>query len=454
MDPLPDDFAVGDSPTPASNGVHLALVPGLEWRLSSHLALDLSLLVDLFGVSRTDLRPVSEEDASTGLDWQARLGHGWAFGEALAINYGAAAMNEYVRNANFNQISPRSWLSNVKEGFTYDDNDFSTNQFIHPFNGSQYYNAARSNGLAYWPSYGVALVGALHSELAGETHPMSFNDLISTGVGGAALGEVQYRFSSMMLDNAATGSRRFFREAASFVVDPIRGFNRILSGRAWRVRPNPSNPIDTNPIGQHNRLNVGLRRIGDGPSLLRRSTNSGFMEYQHVHGNVFDNPRRQPFDYFRFNGRIYFGDKTAIGRLMLHGNLWTTSVGDCKRPRHVAAIAQHFEYINSNAYEYGGQSIGPSFYSRWGSFGQFTMESRLDLMATLLGAVNSEGAAVATVADQERIREYDYGPGGGGGILVSITYRQRPLLTARYRLHYLQVTNGWLYQTDEFGLDA
>jgi hypothetical protein len=195
MDPLPDDFEIGDSPTPSSNGISIGVVPGIEWNLNQNIALDMSVLLDYFYVGDTDLSPVGGGSASSGFDWQARIGvrwyngtapgatpaepdawgirpsFGWALGEALSINFGASAFNEYVRNANFNQISPRSWERNLEEGFTYDDNEFKTNQFIHPFNGSQYYNAARSNGLSFWPSYGIAMVGAFQWEWMGETHP-------------------------------------------------------------------------------------------------------------------------------------------------------------------------------------------------------------------------------------------------------------------------------------------
>ena len=69
---------------------------------------------------------------------------GWATAEMFLINFGASTFNEYVRNANFNQISPRSFWSNFETGFTYDDNKFKTNQLIHPFNGATYFNAGAS----------------------------------------------------------------------------------------------------------------------------------------------------------------------------------------------------------------------------------------------------------------------------------------------------------------------
>jgi hypothetical protein len=479
MDPLPPDFAVGDSPTEPSNGFFVGVGPGLEWQLSRSIGLQASVLGSYHGVGEMDLAPVGQAPASSGFDWQARLGlywwtdgggpasqaprdvwgvrrsWAWAMGEALAINFAASAVNEYVRNANFNQISPRSWWSNVQDGFTYDDNDFVTNQFIHPFNGSQYYNAGRSNGLGFWSSYGVALIGAAHWELAGETHPMSFNDLVSTGIGGAAFGEAQYRFSSMILDTEATGGRRLFREASAFLVDPIRGFNRVLSGRAWEVRPNPSDRADTNPVGQINDLSVGWRRVGEGSSLENNVTDLGFLEYYHVHGNVFDAERRDPFDYFTFEGQLNFGEDRKIGRLMIQGNLLTEPIGDARPANHAFALVQHFQYMNNKAYEYGGQSLGAAVLSRWGSVGSLGIESRFDLLGTIMGGVKSELAGLAEVPDQENLREYDYGPGGGANASIWITWNRFPVLNVLYRVHYVRTLNGSIYhQDDRVGLDS
>ena len=76
---------------------------------------------------------------------------------------------------------------------------------VHPFNGATYYNAARANGIGFWGSSGMALAGAFTWECCGETHPMAFNDMVSTTLGGIARGEVAYRVSSLILDNTKRG---------------------------------------------------------------------------------------------------------------------------------------------------------------------------------------------------------------------------------------------------------
>jgi hypothetical protein len=478
MDPLPEDFEVGDSPTPASDGVTLGLGAGFEYKLGRAFALDLSVLASPFWVEETDLSAVGREPASSGTTWESRLGvvwwphgetladssdapldawglkpsYGWAAGEVLAINLGASAFNEYVRNANFNQISPRSWWENLTEGFHYDDNEFRTNQYIHPFNGACYFNSGRANGLDFWSSSAFGIGGAFIWEAFGETHPMSFNDMISTGLGGIALGEAQFRMASLVLDNTDVGSSRTWREVGAFAIDPIRGFNRLVSGRSGRVHDNPTNPMDWRPENQRNWLAAGIRILGEGESISENTEDHGFFEYGHQQGNVFTNTRRGPFDYFDIAAQLNIGDKLPLGKAFIRGELWGTPLGDGET--HVFAITQHFEYLNNNLYEWGGQSYGPTLFSRFGDRAKTHLDTRVDVIGTVLGAVNSDYSFLAEVENRERYREYDYGPGGGVSVEASLTMK-RVLLSGLYRFQYINVSNGSIYSTDDFdGSDA
>ena len=145
-----------------------------------------------------------------------------------------------MRDVDWSETNPRSWWQNIQTGFTYDPDTFKTNQWTHPFNGAAYYNSSRTNGLGYWPSAAFALGGAFEWEMAGETQAMSFNDMVSTAIGGIALGETQYRLSSEILNNRSQGWGRFWREFGAFFVDPVRGTNR--SSATCRSRP----PTPTN----------------------------------------------------------------------------------------------------------------------------------------------------------------------------------------------------------------
>src|SRR5262245_24815013 len=58
MDPLPEDFETGDSPTEAADGFTLGMGGGLEYKISRALAVDLSFFASPFWVEEYDLSPV------------------------------------------------------------------------------------------------------------------------------------------------------------------------------------------------------------------------------------------------------------------------------------------------------------------------------------------------------------------------------------------------------------
>ena len=72
-------------------------------------------------------------------------------------------------------------------------------------------------------------------EFLGENEPASINDWIATTIGGAALGEITHRLSSLCLDDRTRGWQRVGREALAFAVSPMRGLNRLLNGDMWHV---------------------------------------------------------------------------------------------------------------------------------------------------------------------------------------------------------------------------
>ena len=75
--------------------------------------------------------------------------------------------------------------------------------------------------------------------LIGETFRPAFNDWIYTGIGGANFGEILYRLSYMVTDNRASGSERVWSEIWGTLINPVRGFNRAISGEIGQNFDNP-----------------------------------------------------------------------------------------------------------------------------------------------------------------------------------------------------------------------
>ena len=432
------------------SGIEWGARVGLAWRPFAATPQDLSrkpMLVDPATGKALPLPPA--DDRRDG--WGVRRSWGWATAEMFAINWGAAMFNEYARDANFNQISPRSFWENIETGFTYDDNEFKTNQLIHPFNGATYYNSARANGIGFWGSSAMSLAGAFVWECCGETHPISFNDMVSTGIGGIARGELMHRVSSLILNNTKRGAGRHAREAAALLVNPVRGFNRAVSGDWGEVKGNPVDPYDWRP-DFHLDVRLGARVIGEGESITENTNTYGLIEAAISYGDPWDPDNRKPFDRFDAITQTNLGDKTRVGRLLIRGDLFSKLLGK----NHSLAFQQDFDYVDNEAYEYGGQSLGPALLSRFELSETTQLWSRLQAYGIVLGAVNSQLSFLADVANQERIREYDYGPGVGGAVELYLMRKYRPLLTARYRYSYISVSNGSIYNSDETsaGLDS
>jgi hypothetical protein len=296
----------------------------------------------------------------------------------------------------------------------------------------------------------MAIAGAFVWEAFGETHPMSFNDMISTGIGGIARGEMAHRISSTILDNTSRGRGRFWREAGAFAVDPVRGFNRIVSGDAFETRGNPSNPQDRIPPHFGVNLRAGPRVMGEGESITENTNWYGFAEVAVSYGSPWENVRRQPYDRFDLLAGVNVGDKTALGRLLIRGDVFSVPLGEGRS--HTFAFQQDFDYVDNEAYEYGGQSLGVSLQSRFHPFRDHELWSRIQAYGIVLGAINSEGAFLADVADRERYREYDFGPGVGGAWELYLRRKGRAFLSARYRYSYIHVSNGSVYNDTESNL--
>ena len=487
-----EEIEAGHNPTEPTNGIGFTLEPGLELELAKSLALDVSAWWTAYKTADYDLEPIGREPVSSGQEWGLRAGlawrplaegvplrpapvtdpatgklsplpppdghrdawgvprsWGWAAAETLGIDFVASALNEYTRGESSYPVTPRTFWENIEHGFEFDDNEFKTNQLIHPFNGATYFNAARANGIGFWGSSVMALAGAFLWECCGESQPMSWNDMVSTGLGGISRGEVSYRLASLILDNTKSGKGRIWREIAAAPVNPVGQFNRFVSGRATRVQGNPEDPYDWRPPNLVLQLATGVRVIGQGESISENTNYYGFVEFDVLFGSPFENERRKPFDRFDTGFQLNLGDKTRMGRVQIRGDLWSKPLGggDGGRVNHALAITQDFDYVDNEAYEYGGQSFGLTFYSRFGT-GKTRLATRVVGYGVAMAAVNADYSYLADIPNPRQLRNYDYGPGVGAGFEMLVNRSGRPLAVLGYRYTLIDVKNGSLYNPD------
>jgi hypothetical protein len=225
-----------------------------------------------------------------------------------------------------------------------------------------------------------------------------------------------------------------------------------VTGDAGEVQGNPENPYDAHPSYLDVIFRVGGRAMGEGESITTNTNYYGFAEVTVNFGSPWENERRQPFDHFDLVAGMNFGDKTRIGKLLIRGDLYSKPIGEEKK--HTFAFIQDFDYIDNEAYEFGAQSLGAALQSRFNPAPSLQLLSYAQVYGILLGAVNSDYAFLADVANQERYREYDYGPGVGASWDLILARKGAPLANLRYRFNYISVSNGSVYSGDLKGLSA
>ena len=111
------------------------------------------------------------------------------FGSNIIIN----AFDRFVIGADYARTDFSSIERNLSSPWEFDHDGFSVNEIAHPYHGSLYFAAGRSNGLGFWGSALGTALGSATWELFGETEAPSINDIVSTTMGGAVLGEMFHR---------------------------------------------------------------------------------------------------------------------------------------------------------------------------------------------------------------------------------------------------------------------
>lgn len=330
----------------------------------------------------------------------------------IGLNLGVWSFDRFVRKADFAYINSHTIRENLKHGFVWDNDGMGTNMFMHPYHGNLYFNAARSNGFNFWQSSLFAFGGSAMWELFMENEFPSTNDILATPIGGTALGEVSYRMSDLILDDRQTGSRRFGLEATAFLVSPMRGLTRLISGDARRKRPTSGKQFGIPDISME--LSVGVRALELKDELLDR----GFglvTEFNMEYGDRYDADGTQPYDYFHVKGNLNFQKAQPIlGQVNIVGRLAGTELVDNKRNYLSMGLYQHFDYYDSDTisdvsakipYKFcTPASLGVGFYYKRKSAGKWSFSGFTHLNAVLLGGA---------LSDYYKVSDRNYNLGSG-----------------------------------------
>jgi len=265
-----------------------------------------------------------------------------ALGELNAMNAGIRLWDRYLLDREWSHVSWSYVKENLKMNLEWDHDFFATNMAAHPYHGSIYYNCGRSLGLSPAMSSVEVALGSWLWEIYGETDRPSTSDLFTTAFGGIIIGEMTHRISDCILDERAHGWERVWREVLAAAVNPMRGLNRVLSGRAWK-RPVGGGRSD---FYGHEREYSAAVSAG----WLQGDYASVYVRLGFDYGNPFDEGNRGFFDHFHGEATATLLSRASvIHDMRLYGqiaNLWQR---DGAKWRRSFGLYQHFVFYDSDS---------------------------------------------------------------------------------------------------------
>jgi hypothetical protein len=350
-------------------------------------------------------------------------------GEILVINTLVLLKARFMEDEDWSKISFKSIDNNFKKGFVWDDNTFGMNQFLHPYHGSAYFNSARSNGLSFWESAPYAFGGSLIWEAAFEVELPAYNDLINTTLSGIILGEITYRMSSQIIDESTIGFERFTREFTAFLINPIRGLNRLVEGKMWY-----NGTIKKKPK-LFTRLSIGVNTLFQDRKL---SNNNAYfllgldMDY----GNKFStSAHKKPFDYLKVHSEFSFVNGDNIIGISANGVLWDWKFKAFNTNNNVAGLYKEFDYLENIVYKFTATSLAGELTNKTMFSKTSSLQSSVALSGIFLGGTNS-------IYSKEVLMNYNLGPGLGMRIMLDAQLSDALTLNFKYKQFWIYIVNG------------
>lgn len=355
--------------------------------------------------------------------------------ELLTLEVSVWGVSKWLRGEHWADVTPELWWRNISEGWEYDGDGFQTNYFGHPYHGALFFNAARSNGFDFWESAGYALAGSALWEYFGEIYRPAFNDWILSGISGANLGEALYRLSALATDNTATGQERVWREIAGALINPVRGFTRLVTGEIAEVAPNPDehSPARFQPV-----LQIGASSLdADGRADVEVPVQQLLLELDLAYGDPFSARLEPPFSSFRLGASFALFSRAdvpakTVARIESEGDLISWTIRSDRRSKHRLAMLLVYSYLNNPAFEFGQTSIAAQWDAEYHLSDDVSVVPSLSTSFVLMGATPND------YFEAPDGRTYDLGPGFAVAASAALQYRRETVLRSVY-------ISGWIW---------
>jgi hypothetical protein len=335
--------------------------------------------------------------------------------------------SKYITHQEYSNISWSTTWRNIKpNSWEWDQDPFQTNQFGHPYHGSLFFNAFRSNGYSFWQSVPATFAGSYLWETFGEKEKPAVNDFINTGFGGVVLGEMTHRFANMIVNNRGRGFKRHASEVVAFVVNPQNGLNRILSGQ-WGKRTRNTRERDSSQVSIE--FDLGARRF----TADNESTVGWYGRAKLLYGTPYQE-YRVPFSNILINVEFGRDDSSMVNAINVYGSLAGWRIRSNKDINHLVVLSANYDYIRNQAFFFGGQSVKANLLSEFSLPEKVKINTNLGTGPILLGAVPDPYL--------KGERTYDYGMGVSVNGGAKISYSDRVSYGVNYRGGWLRTVSG------------
>lgn len=370
--------------------------------------------------------PAQHPDRSSTLNWETREGRSYLIPAAEVLTY-LFLLNQFNRHFTEPMEEYRTTGTTIRQNLTdskwvLDNDQFSINQFLHPYGGSVYFGLARSAGLNFWESSLYSVAGSFLWEIAGERTPPSINDMITTPIGGAFLGEPLFRMANLLLESD-DGRPGFWRELGAAIISPPTGFNRLLFGNRFDA------------IYPSHRPATFLRLAGGG-TLTSSSNNVSSNVNQHgAVGELtltYGLPGKEgygyirPFDYFDFH--VSAATANTLETITTRGLLAGRSYASGDTTRGIWGLFGSYDYISPQVFRVSSTAL--SLGTVWQSW----LSDDLALQGTILGGAGY-GAAGSIQRTEER--DYHYGTAPQALVALRLIYANRAMFDITGREYYV-----------------
>jgi Domain of unknown function (DUF3943) len=318
---------------------------------------------------------------------------------------GLWSYDRYVTKQPWAVIGTKSIKANFEHGFEWDRGEFGMNQLLHPYSGSIYFNSARTNNLSFETSAIFTLGGSLTWELFMENHYPSMNDMITTTLGGIALGEVLFRLSNLMIDESTTGKKRINSEILATIINPMNGLNRFLNGD-WNKKGE-----STKDSNMKTKFVLGGNSEQQSHRYSKMQPHVMFGIYLEYNELFQETDIRRPFDYFDLLLAAMAYEDNTIPMIKMQGHLYGREI----TTEHFSIIVGSFlqyNFTNTAIMKLSTTSIGPGMEIRSNFNDKYMLQGGFHLQGIVLGAIDSP----------YHVKRMDYNLGPGYSTFVHLEF--------------------------------